>query len=164
MAKKKTTRKATKGKATKKSAPKKAAARRAPAKRDDGKTLRLTSLNPSMTVNDLGKSLAWYRDVLGCQIGELWQHDGVVMGAELKAGDVALMISQDDWKMGRDRVKGAGIRLYCSTTQDVDKMAAGIKARGGTLASEPKDEWGMRAFAIADPDGFKITIAKTLKR
>lgn len=162
MAKKKT-RKATKGKATKKAAPKRSAARRVPAKSDDGKALRLTSMNPSLTVNDLGASMAWYRDVLGCQVGELWQQDGVVMGAELKAGDVTIMISQDDWKMGRDRVKGQGIRFYCSTTQDVDKMAAAIKARGGTLASEPKDEWGMRAFSVADPDGFKITIAKNLK-
>ena len=162
MAKKKT-RKATKGKATKKAAPKRSAARRVPAKSDDGKALRLTSMNPSLTVNDLGTSMAWYRDVLGCQVGELWQQDGVVMGAELKAGDVTIMISQDDWKMGRDRVKGQGIRFYCSTTQDVDKMAAAIKARGGTLASEPKDEWGMRAFSVADPDGFKITIAKNLK-
>jgi uncharacterized glyoxalase superfamily protein PhnB len=161
---KKATRKATKGRAAKKAASKKVAAKRAPAKRDDGKTLRLSSMNPSLTVNDLGESMAWYRDVLGCQVGELWQHEGVVMGAELKAGDVTIMVSQDDWKMGRDRVKGQGIRFYCSTTQDVDKMAAGIKARGGTLVSEPKDEWGMRAFAIADPDGFKITIAKTLKR
>ena len=42
------------------------------------------------------------------------------------------MIGQDDWKKGRDRVKGEGFRLYCQTTQDVDRLAEGIKARGGT--------------------------------
>ena len=49
--------------------------------------------------------------------------------------------------------------MYCSTGQDVDKLAAQIKARGGTLIQEPQDQpWGSRDFAVADPDGFKITI------
>jgi predicted enzyme related to lactoylglutathione lyase len=74
------------------------------------------------------------------------------------------MVTQDDWKLGRDRVKGAGFRMFCSTSQDVDRLAAGIKARGGTLDREPTDEWGMRTFAITDPDGFKITIGRIPKR
>jgi uncharacterized glyoxalase superfamily protein PhnB len=160
----KTTSKAHKGKASKKAAAKRPAARAVRAKRDDGQTLRLTTINPSLTVKDLGESIAWYRDVLGCGVGELWQQDGVVMGAELKAGAVTIMISQDDWKLGRERIKGAGLRLYCSTTQDVDQLAARIKARGGALDHEPRDEWGMRTFAVTDPDGFKITIARALKR
>lgn len=61
----------------------------------------------------------------------------------------------------RDRVKGEGFRLYCETTQDVDRLADQIKARGGTLSQEPKDEsWGARVFSVEDPDGFKITISK----
>ena len=30
---------------------------------------------------------------------------------------------------------------------DVDGYANAIKARGGTLAHEPKTDWGMRAFS-----------------
>jgi catechol 2,3-dioxygenase-like lactoylglutathione lyase family enzyme len=41
----------------------------------------------------------------------------------------------------------------------VDRLAARIKAQGGTLSQEPRDEWGTRALAVEDPDGFKITIA-----
>jgi catechol 2,3-dioxygenase-like lactoylglutathione lyase family enzyme len=143
---------------------KRAAAKPARAKSQDASGLRVASIAPSFTVNDLEKSLAWYRDVLGLKMGDRWEHDGVLTGAELSAGGTTFMITQDDWKLGRDRVKGAGFRLFCTTSQDVDQLAAGIKARGGTLASEPRDEWGMRAFAIVDPDGFKITIAKALKR
>lgn len=119
----------------------------------------LSEVSPSFTVNDLARSLAWYQDVLGCAVDERWEQDGKLMGVSLKAGDVTLMIGQDDWKKGRDRKKGEGFRLYCTTKQDVDALARGIKARGGKLDSEPADQsWGSRDFSLTDPDGFKITI------
>ena len=142
---------------------KKAPARRSAAKPARAKKpapgFRLTSNAPSLTVNDLAASMTWYCDVLGFKIKQKWEHEGVLVGAELEAGDVAVNIGRDDWQKGRDRVKGEGFRLYWYTTQDIDKLAAGIKARGGTLATEPKDEWGMRSFNLVDPSGFKITIA-----
>lgn len=142
--------------------PKRAARRpKAAPKRAQPKGFALRAVAPSFTVGDLEKSLTWYRDVMGFAVGHRWEHDGKLMGAELKAGPVMFMIGQDDWKKGRDRVKGVGFRLYCRTDQDVDRLANGIKARGGTLAQEPRDEdWGARAFTVKDPDGFMITISK----
>jgi uncharacterized glyoxalase superfamily protein PhnB len=122
-------------------------------------TLRMRGVAPGFTVNDIEKSLAWYRDVLGCVVKDRWEHEGKLGGVEMMAGSVIFMLSQDDWKKGRDRVKGEGVRLYCTTVQDVDVLARQIKARGGTLTQEPRDEpWGMRDFALVDPDGYKITI------
>jgi lactoylglutathione lyase len=127
----------------------------------DEKTLRLTSATPSLTVNDVHKSLAWYRDVLGFTPGERWEHEGKLLGVEMNAGAASFMIGQDDWKKGRDRIKGVGVRIYCNTDQDIDRIAARIKANGGTLTQEPKDQpWGSRELSIDDPDGYKITIAK----
>ena len=131
------------------------------AKTAAGKTLAMGSASPSFTVGDVHKSLAWYRDVLGFVVGERWQDKGELRGVELKAGGVSFMIGQDDWQKGRDRIKGEGFRMYCTTKQDIDAIAAGIKARGGKLDSEPQDRpWGSRDFSVTDPDGFKITIAK----
>jgi uncharacterized glyoxalase superfamily protein PhnB len=135
------------------------------AKSAPSKGLSMSSASPSFTVGDVHKSLAWYRDVLGFAVGERWENKGELMGVELKAGNVSLMIGQDDWKKGRDRKKGEGVRIYCTTTQDVDSLAAGIKARGGNLDSEPQDQpWGSREFSLTDPDGFKISIAKETKK
>jgi lactoylglutathione lyase len=123
--------------------------------------LRLRTAAPSLTADDLEKSLAWYSDTLGFIVKERWEDDGRLMGVELAAGDVSFYLSQDDWKKGRDRVKGEGYRLYCSTSQDVDELASQIKARGGKLLEEPHDQpWGARALTVADPDGFKVTISK----
>src|ERR1043166_7538127 len=89
--------------------------------RKQPETLRLSSVSPSFTVNDLQRSIAWYRDVLGFKVEEEWKHDGQVMGAQLKAGVVSIMLGQDDFAKGRDRKKGEGFRLYCSTRQDINQ-------------------------------------------
>lgn len=123
-------------------------------------TLRLRKIMPSLTVGDLEASIAWYTEVLGCVLRERHEHEGRLVAASLEAGAATLILGQDDWAKGRDRDKGAGLRLYFVTGQDVDQVAADIRARGGTLASEPSDQpWGARDFAVEDPDGFQITIS-----
>lgn len=134
-------------------------------KRAEPESLRLRSVSPSFTVNDLAASLAWYRDVMGFTVGTRYEHEGKLMGVELYAGDAFFMLGQDDWKKGKDRIKGEGMRLYCMTVQDVDVLAAEIQARGGKLGHAPMDQsWGMRDFSVTDPDGFKITIARELEK
>jgi len=123
-------------------------------------TLRLRTAAPGFTVNDIDRSLAWYRDVLGFTVKDRWEEGGKLMGVELLAGGVTFYLSQDDWKKGRDRRKGEGFSIYCTTAQKVDDLAAAIKQRGGTLQQEPRDQpWGGRDFAVRDPDGFRITIS-----
>lgn len=139
-----------------KAKPRRAAAR---PKRHAPETLRFRECSVSFTVSDLQRSVVWYRDVLGFTEGEHWEDAGVVRGVQVKAGAVDLMLDQDDFSKGRDRIKGVGFRLWCSTAQDVDRLAADIKARGGHLAYEPRNlPWGDRAFGVTDPDGFQVTV------
>ena len=147
--------------ATKNAAPKKAAAKKTRmSERRMPETLRFRGVSPGLTVDDLQKSIAWYRDVAGFHVGELWREDGEVRGAEVMAGAARFYLGQDDWAKGRDRKKGEGLRLHLTTAQDVDEIATGIKQRGGKLDSEPADmPWGTRAFALSDPDGYKLTIS-----
>ncbi|MBM4185044.1 MAG: VOC family protein [Gemmatimonadetes bacterium] len=165
-AKKAAPKKASKKAATKKSSVKKSSAKKASAapaiaaKRKSPETLRLRGVSPSLTVGDLHKSIAWYRDVLGFVVGETWVHDGEIRGCELLAGTARFYLGQDDWAKGRDRKKGEGFRLHCATAQSVDDIAANVKKSGGKLDSEPATmSWGARQFAITDPDGFKLSIS-----
>jgi len=122
-------------------------------------TLRLRSVTPSLTVNDLQTSLAFYRDVLGLHLAEEYQRDGQRVGARLEAGAVSVLLAQDDFAKGRDRKKGIGVRLYWTTAQNVDDLAKAIQSRGGVLSQLPTDQpWGARDFAVTDPDGFQISI------
>ena len=127
-------------------------------------TLRLKSFTPSLTVNDLGKSLGFYEGALGFIVGERWTDGDVLRGVMLKAGACELGLSQDDWKLGKDRKKGEGFRIWCDTAQDLDAIAARLRAAGFSLTEEPADHsaWGVRSFSVDDPDGFHITIARDL--
>jgi uncharacterized glyoxalase superfamily protein PhnB len=128
--------------------------------RKQPETLRLRHVMPALTVDDLQASIAWYRDILGFIVAEEYKREEQVMGVRLRAGTVELMLGQDDFAKGRDRQKGAALRFYCTTAQDIDQLAAGIQQRGGQLAQEPKDQpWGTRDFAVVDPDGFNISIS-----
>jgi catechol 2,3-dioxygenase-like lactoylglutathione lyase family enzyme len=143
----------------KRAAPKKKrpAARRANRKKPESLRLRESSL--SLTVNDLKRSIAWYRDVLGFTEGEQWEEKGAVQGQQMKAGSVDLMLNQDDFTKGRDRHKGDGVRVWWSTAQSLYGLAAMIKTRGGKLDYGPSETpWGDHAFGLTDPDGYHITI------
>jgi lactoylglutathione lyase len=151
---KKSTRKASKATRTSKSAFQ---------DRKQPESLRLRTAGPSLTVNDIQKSLAFYRDVLGFVPKDSWEEDGALKGMELVAGSVRFWLSQDDFNKGRDRVKGLGFRMYCGTTQDIDALAERVRGAGVELAEEPKDQsWGGRDFAVRDPDGFLISISSGL--
>jgi uncharacterized glyoxalase superfamily protein PhnB len=118
------------------------------------------ALSASLTVNDLRKSRDWYRDVVGFTVDQEYEREGELRAVALRAGDVRILIGQDDGAKGWGRVKGEGFSLRFTTDQNVDDIASRIRERGGTLLSEPTDTpWGARVFRIQDPDGFKLTIS-----
>lgn len=148
-------------KPTKSKAAKKAAKKPAKSLRRQPETLRLRQITPSFTATDLQRSIAFYRDVLGFLVGEEWRENGALAGCEIHAGAVTFMLGQDDFAKGKDRPKGIGTRVWCHTTQDLDRLAGEIKARGGVLDQEPQlMPWGDRVFMISDPDGFKLTFVQ----
>ena len=146
-------------KSARKPATRKSAARSkpAPAKKSPA-GFQLKSLAPSLTVNDIHQSLEWYTTVLGFATGQRWERENRLVGAELKGGDVTVYLSQEDGAKG-ERVKGEGFRLYWYTKQNIDKLATGIKSRGGALATEPADRYGSRSFDLVDPTGYKSTVS-----
>ena len=121
--------------------------------------LHISAVVPSFTVDDLEKSIRFY-EALGFAVSERWEEKGTLLGVMLRAGTTEIGLSQDDWKKGRDRKKGVGVRLLLSTTQNVDEVAARAKSAGITLKSEPFDsEWKTRVFEVVDPSGFLLTIS-----
>jgi catechol 2,3-dioxygenase-like lactoylglutathione lyase family enzyme len=115
--------------------------------------------NPVFTVNDVSLSLRFYTEGLGFEIVDKGEADGKLTYAALKAGDARLGITQDDFAKGKNRVKGVGVRTWLETKQDLAVLAKRVKAAGFTLDNEPAPlPWGPLAFAVSDPDGYKITV------
>jgi uncharacterized glyoxalase superfamily protein PhnB len=121
--------------------------------------LNATNVVPSLTVDDIGKSLAFY-EVLGFIVKDRWDENGTLMYAMLQSGKLQIGLNQDDWKKGRERQKGLGTRLHIETAQNLDEIAARVKAAGIRLDAEPFDTpWKTRQFELTDPSGFKLTVS-----
>jgi catechol 2,3-dioxygenase-like lactoylglutathione lyase family enzyme len=129
------------------------------AHRAEPESFRARTISASLFVKDLEKSVAWYRDKIGFFVDETFQRGGKVTGVALKAGDVRVLISQDDGGTGWDRVKGAGFTLQFTTAQDIDGLAEAIKERGGRVESDGEVVGGRRVLRLRDPDGFKLVIS-----
>ena len=100
---------------------------------------RADRLQASLTVKDVQASLTWYRDVVGFTVDQMYDREGQLRSVSLKAGDVRILINQDDGKRGWDRVKGEGFSFMLTTGQSIDGIAQRIRGNGGSLETEPAD-------------------------
>lgn len=117
-----------------------------------------SALNVSLTVADLARSVAWYRDVLGFTVAREYSPRGTLVAVALSAGGIEILLTQENGAQGSERVKGQGFSMQLTVgegARDIDTLAAGIVARGGALEDPPFDGFGARAFRLRDPDGFK---------
>ena len=123
-------------------------------------TFQGRNLSASLTVKDIHKSLAWYQGIVEFVVDKKYERDGNLFAVSLKAGEVRILITQDDGAKGLDRSKGDGFSLRITTDQNIDEIANRINTLGGILDTEPTDTpWGERAFRLRDPDGFKYLIS-----
>lgn len=127
-------------------------------------SLHANTLEASLTVNDVSKSISWYCDVLGFKVDQRHERNGKLMAASLSAASARIVVGQDDGARGFDRVKGEGFSLYLTTQQNIDELATQITSRGGKLTAGPEDTpWGTRLIRVQDPDGFRFAISSPRK-
>jgi len=127
--------------------------------------LNATTLGCSLTCKDVEASIRWYEQVLGFNVAFSFEHAGKVVGAVIVAGDIRIVLNQDDGALGWDRIKGQGfyLQINVASAADVDAAAERIRAAGGTLIDEPSDRpWGARMFQFRDRDGFKLGVSTPL--
>jgi uncharacterized glyoxalase superfamily protein PhnB len=124
--------------------------------------MQADSLEAALTVAHLERSAAWYCDALGFAIDQRHERAGKTIAISLRAGAVKMLLAQDDGAKGTDRIKGQGISLQITTSQDVHEVASCLKAHGTTLDTEPtRMPWGVTVLRVRDPDGFRLTISST---
>ncbi len=115
-------------------------------------------------VNDMGKMIRFYRDVLGFEIREGEDTSNVYL---VKDGTLFLLYGRQDFEKMTSRryeyVKGLNghfeIALYVDTFDEVDAAYADAIAKGAASVLPPETEpWGQRTCYIADPEGNLIEI------
>ncbi len=119
--------------------------------------------NVGLTCNDIDKSIRFYTEGLGFEIVHKMEDNGKIQFVQLKSGGAQIGLGQDDFAKGKDRSKGVGVRIWIGTTEDITALAGRAAAAGLKLDEGPKAlPWGPMAFAVTDPDGFKLTVSNPM--
>ena len=120
------------------------------------------SVMPNLYVADVGRAVAFYRDLLGGT--QTFQHpaEGPAQHVELRLGDITIAISS------REAVEAEGMPaptaghplelvLGCDSA---DETVAALRAAGTPVLQEPHSHFsGHRRAYVADPDGNWIVLA-----
>ena len=115
-------------------------------------------------VEDMGRMIKFYRDVLGFEIKESEDTSNVYL---VKDGTLFLFYGRKDFETMTDQryeyVKGLNghfeLALYVNTFEEVDDTYKRVIEQGASPVLEPTTEpWGQRTCYIADPEGNLIEI------
>ena len=117
-----------------------------------------------LLVEDMGRMIRFYRDVLGFEIKETEDTENVYL---VKDGTLFLLYGRRDFEAMTHRrydyIKGLNghfeIALYVDTFEEVDAAFHKAVENGASPVLEPELEpWGQRTCYIADPEGNLIEI------
>lgn len=120
---------------------------------------------PILAVSDMAASLEFYVNKLG------WSKTFSMPGEG--AGEVFAIVSMNDGvtfglsAMPAPNPRGSGVVFMCYVAADssIDQYYAECQNRGASIAEEIKDEyWGDRSFGVTDPDGYVLSISKTVQQ
>lgn len=115
-------------------------------------------------VEDMGRMIRFYRDVLGFEIKEDEDTSNVFL---VKDGTLFLLYGRSDFEKMTSRryeyIKGLNghseIALYVDTFEEVDERFKEVVQNGAQPILEPTTEpWGQRTCYVADPEGNLIEI------
>jgi uncharacterized glyoxalase superfamily protein PhnB len=132
-----------------------------------------------LTVTDMQKTLAFYRDKLGFQLKECWPSEKDAKWASVLLDGQSVMFGQSAppeamaemckgnpaaakfWTKQAtayaEHAKGVGVNLYLKVA-DVDAYAAQIQKKGVKPELPPTSQfYGLRDTVVTDPDGYVLT-------
>ncbi|MGE5589687.1 MAG: VOC family protein [Bacillota bacterium] len=114
-------------------------------------------LAPAVSVSSLDASRHFYCDVLGFSEWFRWEN---TLGVERGGARLILDLTTNPARDIGDR-PGHGITLYMIFDgSDIDAYYSGIKDRAQVLDPIEDKPWGDRAFSVADPDGYRISVSR----
>ena len=118
-----------------------------------------------LSVADIERSTAFYRDILGFAVRRLDHGDGVPATAEAVSGPAHIQLETQDGaddSTGERRPRGAAILFL--QTDDVAALRDLVLARGGKPSELEKVNWiKMRVFQLRDPDGHTLWFAQSFQ-
>lgn len=118
---------------------------------------RFCSAATLFVVRDVLASVAYYRDVLGFDIGFTYGEPVFYGGVE--RGDVTIHLQATS-----DTTRQCGQGAINIFVTEVDALYETFKAKGAHLLIAPGDRpYGLRDFSLNDPDGNRLTFGEGIE-
>ena len=121
-------------------------------------------LTPNLIVSIVERSLAFYEGVLGFARGMTVPEQSPFVFASVTSGPVEIFLN-DRGTVARENARMAGLAIGGGNTlfvevKGVDALHDQIRDRVAIIMPLVTQWYGMREFAVADPDGYVITFAE----
>jgi len=128
--------------------------------------LAATKLTPNLLVSNVERSLAFYEDVLGFSRGMTVPEQSPFVFASVSSGPVEIFLN-DRSTVTKESPQMAGLAFGGGNTMfievnGVDALHDQIKPRAKMIMPLVTQWYGLREFAIEDPDGYVITFAERI--
>ncbi len=133
------------------------------------KTMKFNKVTPNLVVADMEKSLAFYRDVLGFSVSQSVPDKAPFIFAWMNRGGADIFLNQHmppqsgqpDLFAGRQI--GGTLSMYLAM-EGVEELAKTVESHGVKIVIPLHTEfYGMKEFAVFDPDGYLLIFAEQVK-
>lgn len=125
---------------------------------------RFASITPNLLVRDVKKSTEFYRDVLGFTMGETVPDNEPFVFVWMKRDEVSVFLNdikaaEHDYPPAATMPQGGTAALFFIVS-GVDDYYATVAPKANVIMPIKTQFYGMREFAVTDPDGHIITFAE----
>lgn len=131
-------------------------------------TLKASKLTPNLIVSSVERSLAFYTDVLGFARGMTVPEQAPFVFASVTSGPVEIFFN-DRSTIAKEGPQLAGLSIGGGNTmfievEAVDALHDRLKPQVTIVMPIVTQWYGMREFAMTDPDGYVITFAQRVEQ
>jgi uncharacterized glyoxalase superfamily protein PhnB len=125
---------------------------------------QLNKLTPNLLVADVGRSIAFYRDVLGFTVAQTVPDAEPYVFAIVQSGPVEIFLNAPEaayaeYPAFRNRTLGGTLTLFIEVV-GVRALHAALVGRVKIVMPLETKWYGVTEFGFEDPDGYVITYAE----
>ena len=126
-------------------------------------TAVVRQLWPLLFVQDIQRSVGFYRDRLGFTLAGQADAQGRMFWCRLERGGSSIMLQQAEAEDGPAQWRGHGVGFYF-ICDDADSMYAELTSRGLQLDPPKVADYGMKQLFVPEPDGYSICFESETQR
>ncbi|HEX4196067.1 MAG TPA: glyoxalase superfamily protein [Caulobacteraceae bacterium] len=110
-----------------------------------------------LNVADIETSLGFWRDLIGFEVVDRFDHEGAPVFASVRSGDVQLMLNARGGdpapRLARPRYTEAVIYLGVESVHDLVRE---LRGKGCEAPDPEPQDYGVDEITLRDPDGYEI--------